>query len=95
VPPATGDVPDVPKITVATQHFNFSSSNICMLPTFCVYSSGGEDVTTRFQPRQHKILIALIMYSVKDKKGITVREFTDKFWKDMDKAQESNNRNVN
>jgi hypothetical protein len=24
-----------------------------------------------------------------------VREFTDKFWKDMDKAQESNNRNVN
>jgi DNA-binding SARP family transcriptional activator len=93
--PATCEMPAAPKITIPTHHYNFSSSSICLLPTFCVYSSEGEDITARFQPRLRKILVALIVYSVKDKKGISVEDFTDKFWKDMDKAQRSNNRNVN
>ena len=86
---------NAPKITIPTHHYDFSRSSICLLPTFCVYSSEGEDITARFQPRLRKILVALIVYSVKDKKGISVEDFTDKFWKDMDKAQRSNNRNVN
>jgi DNA-binding SARP family transcriptional activator len=92
---AKGDASEAHIIHVATHHYDFSRSSICLLPTFCVYSSEGEDITARFQPRLRKILVALIVYSVKDKKGISVKDFTDKFWKDMDKAQRSNNRNVN
>jgi DNA-binding SARP family transcriptional activator len=93
--PAASYVPDAIKINITNRHYVFSHSCICLLPTFCVYSSEGEDITARFQPRLRKILVALIVYSVKDKKGISVKDFTDKFWKDMDKAQRSNNRNVN
>jgi hypothetical protein len=33
-PPATADGPDVPKITATTHHYDFTSSCICLLPTF-------------------------------------------------------------
>jgi DNA-binding SARP family transcriptional activator len=94
-PPATADGPDVPKITATTHHYNFSRSSICLLPRFRVYSSEGEDITARFQPRLRKILVALIVDSAKDKQGISVSKFTDRFWENMDKAQGTNNRNVN
>jgi DNA-binding SARP family transcriptional activator len=93
--PAASYVPDAIKINITNRHYVFSHSSICLLDRFCVYSSEGEDITARFQPRLRKILIALIMFSAEHKKGISIKDFTELFWKNMDKARESNNRNVN
>jgi DNA-binding SARP family transcriptional activator len=81
--------------TPAEEHgFDCSRSFISLLDSFSVLDSEGDDITASFTPMQHDILIAIILYTVDEGKGISVKELTEIFWFDKNDYNARKNRNA-
>jgi DNA-binding SARP family transcriptional activator len=85
----------IEKTPALESRFDCSRSFISLLDSFSVLDSEGDDITASFTPMQHDILIAIILYTVDEGKGISVKELTEIFWFDKNECNARNNRNAN
>lgn len=76
------------------EYYDFSRNCICLLGGFRVYSRTGEDITSNFSQTLRKLLIALILYTVKYKQGILGESLNQLIWNYKPEGTASNNRNV-
>lgn len=82
------DLPDT------EEYYDFSRNCICLLGGFRVYSRTGEDITSNFSQTLRKLLIALILHTVKYKQGILGENLNQLIWNYKPEGTASNNRNV-
>ena len=75
-------------------HYDFSTNSICLFGGFTVRNKDGEDITSNFSPTLRKLLIALILYTVKYKQGILGEKLNQLIWDYKPEGTASNNRNV-
>ena len=75
-------------------YYDFSKNSICLFGGFAVRNKYGEDVTSNFSPTLRKLLIALILYTVKYKQGILGEKLNQLIWDYKPEGTASNNRNV-
>lgn len=75
-------------------YYDFSKSSICLFGGFIVRNKYGEDITSNFSPTLRKLLIALILYTVKYKQGILGEKLNQLIWDYKPEGTASNNRNV-
>ena len=84
----------IEKTPALESRFDCSRSFISLLDSFSVLDSEGDDITASFTPMQHDILIAIILYTVDEGKGISVKELTEIFWFDKNDYNARKNRNA-
>ncbi len=77
-----------------TRHYDFSRSSICFFGGFRVRDREGEDITDLFTPTLKSLLILLILYTVKDEKGLSGNKLLQTLWFDKTEESAKNNRNV-
>lgn len=70
-------------------------SAINFLGGFQVWDKEGQDITAQFTPILKRLLIAIVIYSKKDEKGISNMILRDILWSDMPEDNAQNNRRVN
>ena len=75
-------------------YYDFSKNSICLFGGFSVRNRNGEDITSNFSPTLRKLLIALILYTVKYKQGILGEKLNQLIWGYKPEGTASNNRNV-
>ena len=75
-------------------YYDFSKNSICLFGGFSVRNRNGEDITSNFSPTLRKLLIALILYTVKYKQGILGEKLNQLIWDYKPEGTASNNRNV-
>lgn len=75
-------------------YYDFSKNSICLFGGFAVYNRSGEDITANFSPTLRKLLITLILYTVKYKHGILGEQLNQLIWGYKPEGTASNNRNV-
>ena len=75
-------------------YYDFSKNSICLFGGFSVRNRHGEDITSNFSPTLRKLLIALILYTVKYKQGILGEKLNQLIWDYKPEGTASNNRNV-
>lgn len=85
--PASEDTP-------IQQFYKFSDKCICFLGRFRVIDKSGNDITASFTPTLKTLLIALILYTARDPKGISGKKLIRLFWHDKTEEAAKNNRNV-
>lgn len=85
--PVSDDIP-------AQQYYKFSDKSICFLGRFQVIDKSGNDITASFTPTLKTLLIALILYTAKDPKGISGKKLIRLLWQDKTEEAAKNNRNV-
>jgi DNA-binding SARP family transcriptional activator len=71
------------------------SSMISSLGEFQVFDKEGNDITSDFTPTLKLLFLYILLFSIKNGRGITSQHLDDTFWFDMEKSKASNNRNVN
>ena len=81
-------------LPVIEEYYDFSRNSICLFGGFKVYSRTGEDITSNFSQTLRKLLIALILYTVKYKQGILGEKLNQLIWDYKPEGTASNNRNV-
>lgn len=69
--------------------------SISLLGGFHIHDASGTDITSRLTSLPRQILLYFILRMMSRKSSITSSEIDDKFWYGMDRAQITNNRNVN
>ena len=77
-----------------THHYDFSRKSICFFGGFRVRDREGEDITDLFTPTLKSLLILLILYTVKDEKGLSGNKLLQTLWFDKTEESAKNNRNV-
>ena len=70
-------------------------SEISLLGGFQVFDADGQDITGSFTKTLKHLFLLILLYTVKDGKGISSRNLTDLLWFDKDEESARNNRNVN
>ena len=75
-------------------YYDFSKNSICLFGGFSVYNREGEDITANFSPTLRKLLITLILHTVKYKQGILGEHLNQLIWGYKPEGTASNNRNV-
>lgn len=75
-------------------YYDFSKNSICLFGGFSVYDRDGKDITANFSPTLRKLLIALILHTVKYKQGILGENLNQLIWGYKPEGTASNNRNV-
>lgn len=77
-----------------TQCYDFTKSSICLLGGFYVSDKSGQNITGQFTPMLKYLLVLLILYTIKDPKGISGRKLIQMLWYDKSEDSAKNNRNV-
>ena len=69
-------------------------SSIGLLGNFQVIDSNGHDITRNFTPTTTQIFLLLLMFTIKNGRGISSQELRNILWFDKDDDSARNNRNV-
>jgi DNA-binding SARP family transcriptional activator len=77
-----------------SHHYDFSRQSICFFGGFKVKDRNGEDITDLFTPTLKSLLIILILYTVKNEKGLSGNKLLQALWFDKTEESAKNNRNV-
>lgn len=77
-----------------SHRYDFSRQSICFFGGFKVKDKNGEDITDLFTPTLKSLLIILILYTVKDEKGLSGNKLLQALWFDKTEESAKNNRNV-
>lgn len=77
-----------------TTYYDFSRQSICLLGGFSVKDKNGVEITDQFTPMLKQLLFMIILFTVKDKKGINGHELIQYLWFDKSEESAKNNRNV-
>lgn len=77
-----------------THHYDFSRKSICFFGGFRVHDKEGNDITDLFTPTLKSLLILLVLYTVKDEKGLSGNKLLQTMWFDKTEESAKNNRNV-
>jgi len=88
------DIIPVPIEKEEAPSYDFSKSSICFLGGFFVSDKSGQNITGQFTPMLKFLLVLLILYTVKDEKGISGRKLIQLLWFDKSEDSAKNNRNV-
>ncbi|OFX33833.1 MAG: hypothetical protein A2W90_05265 [Bacteroidetes bacterium GWF2_42_66] len=67
---------------------------IRLFGTFKVIDNEGNNITTQFTPKIKQLFLLIMLYSQKNKNGITTREMTDILWPDQSYQGAKNSRGV-
>ncbi len=96
-PPVGTAITSITNLSIPEENLlNFSKpSTINFLGGFQVIDKNGIDITGSFTPTIKHILILIILYSVKNKKGASNVIFKDLLWPDKSEESSQNNRRVN
>ena len=70
-------------------------SAIYLFGGFQVYDNEGNDITSLFTPTLKQLFIAILLYGVKNDKGISSKKLTELLWPNKTENSARNNRNVN
>lgn len=70
-------------------------SSVNLLGYFQIIDKTGQDITGSFTQTVSQILVLILLYTVKNGKGISSQELADILWYDKDPESARNNRNVN
>jgi len=70
-------------------------SSILFLGGFQIYNKNGKDITGDFTPTLKFLLVLILLYSIKDEKGISSIKLQELLWFDKSEEAARNNRNVN
>jgi two-component SAPR family response regulator len=71
------------------------SSAIYLFGQFMVVDSHGEDITKLFTPLLKELFLVILIYTIKNKKGISSEALKDLLWHDKPDKDAKNNRSVN
>lgn len=82
-------------VTESSNVFMPVHSTVCFLGGFQVLSKEGRDITATFTPTLRQMLILIVLYTIKNKKGISNVTFRDLLWGDKTEESAQNNRRVN
>ena len=80
--------------TSVEDYYDFSRNCISLFGGFRVLDRNGEDITSNFSQTLRKLLIALILHTVKYKQGIPGEKLNQLIWDYKPEGTASNNRNV-
>lgn len=69
-------------------------NSILLFGGFAAYNKDGEDVSLVFTTKVRMLFIALLLYSLKSKKGISSDELNHLIWPELSKKNAANNRGV-
>ncbi|MDG3581049.1 hypothetical protein [Galbibacter pacificus] len=70
-------------------------SAIYLLGGLQVYDREGKDITALFTPTLKSLFLLIVLYTVKNQKGISSIKLTELIWFDKSESSARNNRNVN
>ena len=87
---------DTPQIEerLDSHYYDFNRQSICFFGGFKVKDKNGEDITDLFTPTLKSLLIILILYTVKNEKGLSGNKLLQALWFDKTEESAKNNRNV-
>jgi DNA-binding SARP family transcriptional activator len=77
-----------------TVYFSREKSSISLLGGFAVKDKEGNDITFDFTPLTKQLLLMLLLYTEKDKRGILAKRLDYMIWADKNEDAARNNRNV-
>jgi hypothetical protein len=83
------------KIEMENFFYNIKKKSILFLGGFQVFDKNGNDITGEFKPTLKHILVLIVLYTVKDKKGISSSKLQEFLWFDKPEESARNNRSVN
>ncbi|MCL3779789.1 hypothetical protein EMN47_05225 [Prolixibacteraceae bacterium JC049] len=69
--------------------------NIKLFGGFNIINLKEEDLTSRFSPKRKQLFILILLYSLRDNKGITSKKMTDFLWEGHSAQSAKNNRSTN
>jgi DNA-binding SARP family transcriptional activator len=75
--------------------YNIKKKSIVFLGGFQVFNKDGKNITGEFTPTLKFILVLIILYSLKNNKGISSSKLQELLWFDKSEEAARNNRNVN
>jgi DNA-binding SARP family transcriptional activator len=75
--------------------YNFRKKAILFIGGFQVFNKNGDNITGDFTPTLKHILVLIILYSLKNNKGISSSKLQEFLWFDKTEEAARNNRNVN
>ncbi|MBD8347866.1 kelch repeat-containing protein [Dysgonomonas sp. HGC4] len=75
-------------------YFDRSKRTISLLGVFNVRDKNGIDITSKFSPKLKGLLILLLLFGEKEKRGIMNKEIEELLWNDKDEESARNNRSV-
>lgn len=81
-------------LDIQKEYYDFSRNSICFFGGFCVRNRDGEDISSQFSPTLRKLLVVLVLYTVKYKQGILGEKLNSLIWGYKPEGTASNNRNV-
>lgn len=70
------------------------SSSVILFGGFCVIDKDGQDVTKEFTPMLKQLYLLILLYTCKDRKGISSTKLKDILWYDKSDESAKNNRGV-
>jgi DNA-binding SARP family transcriptional activator len=88
--PAVGTPP-----LAAPQFYDFKLKAIVFLGGFQVFDKDGKNITGEFTPTLKYILVLIILYTLKNNKGISSNKLQELLWFDKSEEAARNNRSVN
>ena len=75
--------------------YDFKKSSISFLGGFQVFNKDGKDITGDFTPTLKYILVLIVLYTLKNNKGISSSKLQELLWFDKTEDAARNNRSVN
>jgi two-component SAPR family response regulator len=75
--------------------YNARKNSILFLGGFEVFDKNGDNITGEFTPTLKYMLVLIILYTLKNKKGISSGKLQELLWFDKNEQAARNNRNVN
>ena len=68
--------------------------SVCLFGGFCVVDRDGNDITKDFTPMLKQLFVLILLYTHKDRKGISSTKLKDVLWFDKSDESAKNNRGV-
>lgn len=87
--------PKAEKIEPPKKFYERSREAIFFLGGFQVFNQKGNNITKEFTPTVKSILVLIVLYTIKNEKGISSSQLQDILWFDKNGESARNNRNVN
>ncbi|WP_132433559.1 LamG-like jellyroll fold domain-containing protein [Natronoflexus pectinivorans] len=85
---------DVPVINMPTSE-KFRPNSICLFGEFQVIDREGNDISLQFTPKIRQLLVLLLLYSQKPRRGISSDDINQILWYGLSRKNATNNRGVN
>jgi len=70
------------------------SRSVCLFGGFQVFDKGGNNITKEFTPTLKQLFVLLLLYTAKNRKGVSSAKLKDTLWYDKSDESAKNNRGV-